>query len=343
MTTIKPRIAHTRRVARAIAAASAVGLLLGTAACSSSDEEQNVKSASAEMQPEIFTYAPPDGTKGVRTVNRRFEASLVGAPLRSLQEKELRWNVETKRTGDEYTMTQELAHVTLKHDGETLVDKDLKPGSVVAQLIIDKAGNLVDVRGLEGTAKALQALLDTKNSKNDTTAQRDLSPQNLRTLVTTQYEETLGDIVGRPTKVGTSWTTQGRTGGPVVARTVGVEKTEPCGDMTCARLHAVYKLNPKAMLTIADDVIAKYAHMVGHAPSKMDMQAATYTMQGTLLIEPATMINHEASLEETGKITFEDRRKPMEIDLQGKIDVTFEYAKPQSSVPAEPGSVVAHP
>ena len=67
MTTIKPRIAHTRRAARCIAATSAVGLLLGVAACSSSDEQETAHSASAEMQPEIFTFAPPDGTKGVRT------------------------------------------------------------------------------------------------------------------------------------------------------------------------------------------------------------------------------------------------------------------------------------
>ena len=344
MTTIKPRIAHTRRAARCIAATSAVGFLLGVSACSTSDEQETAHSASAEMQPEVFTFAPPDGTKGMRTDHHTFEASLVGAPLRSLDERELRWNVEAKHSGDQYTVSQELAHVMIKHDGETMIDKDVEPGKVVAQLLIDKAGNLVDVRGLEGTSRALQALfapnLDPAAQK---LAAKDLSPQALRAMVATRYEETLGDIVGRPTKVGTSWTTQGRPGGPVVSRTVGVEKTEPCGDANCVRLQAVYKLNPRAMISIADEVVAKYAHTVGHAPSKVDMQSATYSMQGTLLTEPATMTNHSAALDETGKISFEDHKKPMEIDLQGKTEINFEYAKPTSSTSSASPPVAARP
>ena len=232
----------------------------------------------------------------------------------------------------------------MKHDGETLIDKDVEPGKVVAQLLIDKAGNLVDVRGLEGTSKAMQALFAPNlGMASQRMIEKDLSPQALRAIVATRYEETLGDIVGRPTKVGTSWTTQGRPGGPVVSRTIGVEKTEPCGDATCARLQAVYKLNPRAMMSMADDIVAKYAHMVGHAPSKVDMQSATYSMQGTLLTEPATMINHSAALDETGKVSFEDHKKPMEIDLQGKTEITFEYAKPTSSAPSAPPSVAAQP
>jgi hypothetical protein len=325
-------------------AASSAFLLLVCAAACSTEEQQGAHSASAEMQPEVFTFAPPDGTKGVRTEHRRFEASIIGAPLRSLEEQELRWNMEAKHTGDQYTINQELAHVTLKHDGETVVDADVKPGSVVAQLIIDKAGNLVDVRGMEGTAKTLLGMLPPKlDSMTQKMAEKDLSPQTLRAEIATRYEETLGDIVGRPTKVGTSWTTQGRPGGPVISRTLGVEKMEPCGQAICSRIQAVYKLNPRTMLTVADDVIAKYARMVGHAPSKMDMQAATYSMQGSLLTEPATMINHAATLDETGKVMFEDHKKPMEIDLQGKTDMTFEYGTQVSTTGVASPSVAAQP
>ena len=241
---IQPPLVRPRRVARCIAASSVVALLLGVAACSMSDEQESSRSASAEMQPESFTFAPPDGMRGVRTEHRRYEVSLVGAPLRNLEERELRWNIESRHTGDQFTVSQELAHVTIKHDGETVIDKDLAPGAVVAQLIVDKAGNLVDVRGLEGESKALQALAASDPGR---ATERALSPQTLKALVATRYQ-TIGDVVGRPTKAGTSWTAQGRPGGPILARTVTVDKMEPCGPMMCADLQAIYKLNPRMML-----------------------------------------------------------------------------------------------
>ncbi|HTB77618.1 MAG TPA: hypothetical protein VK762_30450 [Polyangiaceae bacterium] len=339
---IQSPIGHRRHTMGLIAASSVVALALGAAGCSESDEQGPARSGSAEMQPESFTFAPPDGARGVRTENRRYEASLVGAPLRNLEERELRWNVESKRNGDQFVVTQELAHVTMKHDGETLVDKDVKPGAVVAQLIIDKAGNLVDVRGLEGASKALMVAPSPDARPG---AAPELSPQTLKALVATRYEETLGDIVGRPTKAGTSWTTQGRPGGPVISRTVTVQKTEPCGATMCTGLQAIYKLNPRLMLSIADQIVGEYARMIGKAPSKVDVQTAMYSMQGTLLTEPATMMNHGATLDETGKILFEGPKKqPMEIDLQGRTLITFEYAKPVASEsPSLPGVPAAAP
>ncbi len=322
------RTAHRRHTVGLIAASSVVALALGAAGCSESDEQATARSGSAEMQPDSFTFAPPDGARGVRTENHRYEASLVGAPLRNLEERELRWNVESKRNGDQFVVTQELAHVTVKHDDETLIDKDLKPGAVVAQLVIDKAGNLVDVRGLEGASKPLMDLL-SPGARPEAT--REFSPQTLKALIATRYEETLGDIVGRSTQAGTSWTTQGRPGGPVISRTVTVQKTEPCGATMCTSLQAIYKLNPRMMLSIADEIVGEYARMVGKAPSKVEVQTAMYSMQGTLLTEPATMTNHAATLDETGKILFQGPKKQMEIDLQGRTQITFEYAKPVAS------------
>ena len=338
--TIKSHIEHRRHVVGLFAASAVVGLALGASACSASDEE-GARSATAEMQPESFTFAPPDGTHGVRTDHRRYEMALVGTPLRNLREQELRWNIDATHSGDQFILSQELAHVTMKHDEETIVDSDVKPGAVVAQLIIDKAGNLVDVRGLEGTSKTLQSLFEpgAESESERAETQRAFSPQNLKALVATRYEETIGEIVGRPTKEGSSWTTQGRAGGPVIARTVTVEKTEICGPMVCSRLEAVYKLNPKAILTGAEEIISAYARWAGQAPAKLDIQAAMYSMQGMLLTEPATMINHAASLDESGKILFQGPKKQMEIDLKGKVDINFEYTKPVATEPGVPSEV----
>lgn len=330
---IQSPIGHRRHTLGLFAASSVLALALGAVACSASDEEESARSGSAEMQPQSFTFAPPDGMRGVRTESHRYEATLVGAPLRNLEERELRWNVESKRNGDQFVVSQELAHVTMKHDGETLLDKDVKPGAVVAQLLIDKAGNLVDVRGLEGASKPLLELLPPDARPEAT---RELSPQSLKALVATRYEETLGDIVGRPTKAGTSWTTQGRSGGPVVSRTVTVQKMEPCGATMCAPLQAIDKLNPRMMLSIADDVVAEYARMVGKAPSKVDVQTAMYSMQGTLLTEPATMMNHGASLDETGRSSSRDRRSRWKSTCEARRRSPSSTRSPSRRSPSRP-------
>jgi hypothetical protein len=316
----------TGPIARRIACSCVLGLCFGAAACAMPGEGtgSSPKAAAAEMQPEKFTFAPPDGTHGIRTEHRRYEVSLVGTPLRTLKEEELRWNVDAKKSDQGFTVNQELAHVLLKEDGATVLDADVDPGAITAQLIIDKAGNLVDVRGLEGTSKALKSMLPHPNPS----AEREFSPQNLRAIVATRYEESLGDVVGRPTKVGSSWTTEGRPGSAIIAKTITVQEMQTCGTQMCAQLQASYKLDPRTMVSQGSDVVHDYGRWAGQVPAKMNVQAAMYTMNGTLLTEPATMINHGASLEESGKVLFAGPKHQMEIDLTGKMDITFEFAKP---------------
>jgi hypothetical protein len=321
---------HSKFVNR-VACSCVVGLSLGAAACST-DEGGPAQSGAAEMQPQVFTFAPPDGTKGVRTEHRRYEVSLVGTPLRNLEEEELRWNIEASHQGDDYVMNQQLAHVMMKHDGAVVVDRDVKPGAITAQLFIDKGGNLVDVKGLEGTSRTLGTVIVTNRTRP--AAERVFSTQDLKALIAARYEETLGDVVGRPTKLGSSWTTPGRPNGVVVSRTVTVGKAVPCGAMMCTQLNASYTLDPQVMIQLAREIVRDYAHWAGQAPSTFDTQVATYSMQGQLLTEAATMVNHGASLDESGKVLFSGAKLPMEIDLRGKTDITFDYAEPTASLPA---------
>jgi hypothetical protein len=331
---------HSNVVNR-IACSCVVGLSLGALACTMAAEGGEPRAGSAEMQPASFTFAPPDGLRGVRTEHRRYEVSLVGTPLRDLEEEELRWNIAASRSGDEFTVDQQLAHVMMKHDGAVVVDRDVKPGAITAQLVVDKAGNLVDIRGLAGTAKTLDALV--AGSGSGSAEERAFTTQDLKALIATRYEETVGDVVGRPTKVGTSWSTQGGPGGAVVSRTITVASAEPCGAMTCTRLNALYKLDPQTMITLARGIVRDYAHWSGQAPSKLDTQAAMYSMQGALVTEPATMVNHQASLDESGKVLFAAPKRQMEIDLEGKTDITFEYARPSAALPAPPAGAIAQP
>jgi hypothetical protein len=308
-------------------AALILGAVLPLGACTMGEGSQGAKGA-AEMQPADFTFAPPDGMRGVRTERRRYEVALVGTPLRNLREDELTWNIGSHTEGDHFLVDQELAHVTLKRDGATVLDKDVPQGAVKAELLIDKAGNLVDVRGLEGVPKAVASLVRPEDAR---AAEGMFSTQSLRALVATRYDETMGSIVGRPAKVGSTWQTEGRPGGAVQSRTVSVQSIEPCGGEMCARLQATYKMDPHAMITLANEVARDYARWAGQAPSKIQVQAAMYSKQGTLLTEPATLMNHQAALDESGKVLFTGSKRAMEIDLTGKTEISFDYTLPAAS------------
>jgi hypothetical protein len=325
----------------AFALALALGLAAG--ACSMGEEPLGARGA-AEMQGNSFTFAPPDGTRGVRTERRRYEIALVGTPLRDLEDEVLTWNIaaHAPRGADQpFTIDQELAHAAVKHDGETLIDRDIQPGVVKAQLLVDRAGKLVDVRGLDDASKTLKSLVSPEEAP---AAARVFSTENLEALVAIRYEETVGDVVGRPDKVGSSWTTQAEPGRAVVSRTVSVQSLEPCGGATCARLHADYKLDPRTLVTLAGEIVRDYARWSGRAPAKLNVRAALYSMQGTLLTEPATMVNHNAALEESGKVLFAGPKRPMEIDLTGKTEISFDYVRPVSSAGPSPSpALVARP
>lgn len=300
----------------------ALALVAVGPACTEKEKGGNAKTAASEAMG-TFTFAPPDGTTFVRTEHRTYEVSVAGTPITRREESELRWRVTTARSGDEYLIDQELQHVTVKHDDKTVLDGDLKAGAISAQLVVDHSGNLVDVRGLKDTSETLKSMAGPNLDKED--AQM-ISPDGLKDMVATRYQALTGDIVGHPATQGSTWTLQGRQGSGILSRTITVEGMETCDSSQCARLREDVKVDPQALNDLGNELIKEYREEMGASgDQKVHAENAMSNMTATLVVEPSTMLAHDATLAETGQLTFSGPKRSMQVNMRGTTQFKYDY------------------
>lgn len=300
----------------------ALALVAVGPACTEKEKGGNAKTAANEAMG-TFTFAPPDGTAFTRTEHRTYEVSVAGTPVTRREETELRWRVNTTHSGDEYLIDQELQHLTVKHDDKTVIDGDLKAGAISAQLVVDRQGNLVDVRGLKDTSETLKSMAGPNLDKDD--AQM-ISPEGLKDMVSTRFQALNGDIVGHPATQGSTWTIQGRSGSGILSRTITVEGTVACASSECARLREDIKVDPHALNELGNELIKEYrAEMGASGEQKVHAENASSSMMATLVVEPSTMLAHDATLSETGQLTFAGPKRSMQVVMRGTTQFRYDY------------------
>jgi hypothetical protein len=315
------QLPHLTRLAVAVTA----WLGATSAACSKhpgTPEPPTVTSAAATQ---TFRFAPPDGTRFVRHDRRKEERAIVGTPLRAVDEDELQWKVEIDRKGDRYHVKQDLVHIALKRDGAVLAEGNVKKG-ISAELVIDRNGNLMEVRGLEKTAERLRKLAAPGM---EATVERSLTPEYLSDVIANRYRVLFGETVGRPATPGASWTVTNPPGSFVASRKVTVEQYESCGAATCARLRVDFNVDARVMAANAVSLVKERVQSLGGDPSKVTLRSAKYGMSGEMSIEPATMLSHGATLAETGSVTVVDpKQEELTVEVNGTTEITYDYERP---------------
>lgn len=295
---------------RAMGSCGVVALALASAAaCSQKDTE--IKVASPETQPSVFTFAPPDGITFTRTEKRLYESALTGSSHSKREEHDLRWRVSIGRGDERFVVQQELTHVATKLDGTAIVDADILPGAIVVKLFVDRTGTLVDVGGLENVPQ--------------TASPNGVSKAELKELVAMRYDVLTGELVGRPFAPGTSWTVPGRPSSAVTSRTVTVERLEPCDTTTCARIREDVRLDADEISTMANKVVKDHIIARGGDPSTVTVKEATYTMSGVIVTDPLTMLTHEAGFVEVGRVVVRGPTETFEVTTSGKTEFVYDY------------------
>lgn len=313
----------TRGRMRAVGAAA--WLAATSAACSkepSKAPREPTAITAAAAPATTFRFAPPDGTEFVRHDRRKQEHEIVGAPLRRVDEEELRWNVTVARGDGGYRVKQELAHLTLRRDGAVIVDGKVKEG-ILAELIIDDNGRLTAVRGLEGTAERLRELAAPEMKS---VAEQVITPQRLADVVATRYRLMFGEIVGREAAPGTTWAITNPPGSLITSRRVTVERHEDCGGARCARLRVDFDVDPRVVTETAVALVRARVDAAGGDPSNLKVRAARYGVSGAMLLEPATMLSHGAALAEEGRVTVEGPSgEEVTVATKGELEVAYSY------------------
>ena len=268
-----------------------------------------------------FTYAPPTGTRFVRTVKVVSEASLVGRPYRQRVEQEYVWNVGFAREGEQTLVTQQLQRLAVRVNGADVIDGERVPGSNVSvDLLVSREPRVIEVRGAEKAAEALSGMVSP--TVQPTSAPR-LGPEQVKEIAVARFEMVVRDVEGRPTAPGSTWAVADPD--PTVKRkSMTVDRLEPCGTARCARITAQYEVEPEAAARQALRSAAEFLAANGVNPAEAEVLEATLDYRDELLLEPSTLLDHGATFSQIARVTFAGPRGQ-------RIPVEFRTLLEQSS------------
>jgi hypothetical protein len=270
-----------------------------------------------------FTYAPPSGTRFVRTVKLVSETSLVGNPFRQREEQEFVWNVGFTREGANTLVTQQLQRVALRINGAELLDGERMPGTGLSvDLVVSPEPRVLEVRGAERAAEVLAGLV---SPGADRSSRAMFGAEQVRELAVARFEMVVRDVVGHPTAPGSTWVAVDPDPG-VGRKTMTVDRLEPCGTARCARVSAQYDVDPRAAAKRALRSAAAFLARNGVNPAEAEVVDASMEYRDELLLEPGTLVDHAATFSQTARVTFagpQGTALPVEIRTSLEQSSTF--------------------
>ena len=269
-----------------------------------------------------FTYAPPPGSHWVRTVKIVTETTLPGSTYRQLEERELVWNIGVSKEGDNTLVTQQLQRLAIRVNGLDLIDGERMPGTNLSvNLVVDRSAHVVEVRGAEDAARLLNGLVRPVSGGDP--GDQMFTLDAVKEIAVARFEMVVRDVVGHPTAPGSTWDVQ--PDDPAVQKkTVTVDKLEPCGAATCARVSTQYLVDPKRAARRAMRSAALFLARNGVNPAQAEVQSATLDYKDEIVVEPRTLIDHSGTFSQTAKVSF--------VGASGQpIPVEFRTALEQSS------------
>ncbi|HVP61191.1 MAG TPA: hypothetical protein VMT11_11560 [Myxococcaceae bacterium] len=265
-----------------------------------------------------FTYAPPPGTRYVRTVRLVSETRMVGSPYRQREEQEFVWNVGFTREGDRTVASHQLQRVAMRINDAEVLDGERVPGSALSvDLVVSPEPRVVEVRGAERAAEVLSGLLLPGAERSSGTL---LGAEQVKEFAVARFEMLVRDVVGHPTAPGSTWPVVD-SDATVRQKTMTVERIEPCGTVRCARVSAQYEVYPREAARRALRSAAAFLVRNGVDPAEAEVLDATMEYRDELLVEPGTLVDHAASFSKTARVTFADPQgKPVPVEFQSTLE-----------------------
>jgi len=268
-----------------------------------------------------FIYAPPNGTRYVRTVRIVSETTVIGTPVRQRQDQEFVWNVAFVRQGANTLVTHQLQRLSLRINDAVLLDSERAPREAVSvDLLVSPEPRVLEVRGTEWAAELLTRIRDELGDRSGAAIRRD----QVRQIAVALFEMMVRDVVDRPTAPGSTWTASDPD--PFIERkTMSVDRLESCGAVRCARVTAQYEVSPQAALS-ALEVAREFLARSGVDPSQTDVIDTSVEYHDEVLVETGTLVDHAASFSRIIRVTFsgpQGAQIPVEFRTRVEQSSTF--------------------
>jgi len=278
---------------KSLGSGAVLGFLLLASGCAESGTTPK-----APANAGAFVYSPALNVPYRETMQRYEEMSIPGTPMRDAERWTLDWQVVTAQDGSNFKRTLKLVGLKFNANGvDELRGDEIKSAAPAIVVITDKDANVVDVHGTEQLSAAIVALATPEAQP---ILKRLFSPARLKALVVVRSVEQHADFVGRPSQVGSQWTTTEPDASST--RQIRVVAETPCGASKCVQVQRSYDLDKQAVFDDVSERVASYVQSQGGDPNRVQLTDVAVKLQDSLIIDPATMDYHGARFDEDATI-----------------------------------------
>lgn len=313
-----------RRVKTSIALV--VPLLFALSGCASKtgDAKAGDAKSAAAAEAGTFTYAPRIGSKFRHVMSRAEELTIVGTPLRQIEEWKLTWDVELSAEQDAVLMRGNLSALQLSVNGaEVLRGDEVAAKQAFVEILFDKQGRVIDVRR---TQTITDAIVSVARPEAADAVRAIFDPEALRYHFAALVAERTADLAGRSSNVGASWQIDAAPDAPGAAtRTLRVTKAEPCGAFGCVQVARETRIAPELVWESAKADVAAYVASQGGDPATIKLEKADVELVDEMLVEPATLQFHGASFSQSATITVAGPSGQLTIKSSQRRSSTYEF------------------
>ena len=272
---------------------------------------------SATAQEIHFRFNPPDDFPAYISTYKNTQVSVMGALGKRTRVSEGKQKVKIDKAPGGYSVTFMPISFTLTQDGKRREDPILSfLQNITVTYELDVDGQLVKIRGFEGTVEKLKASLPAALPP---TVAALLSEETITNRAAQEWDARIGSYVGMDGEIGDVWTGVEETplpmGGTMTFYSVTklVEQVK-FDDVDCVRLEFSFNSDAEELKDFMGDMWEDLAEMADMeaVPSVSSTKIAG---KGERIIDPATMLIYSETVERTMKMM-------MAVPGRGEVEVT---------------------
>ena len=272
---------------------------------------------SARAQEVHFRFNPPDDFTAYVSTYKNTQISEMGALGKRTRVSEVKTEVTIDKTPEGYLVTSTPISFTMTQNGKPVEDPILSfLQNITVSYELDVDGQLIKIRGFEGTIEKLKASLPAGLPP---TVAALLSEETFINGATQEWDARTGSYVGMAAEIGDVWAgveeTPTAMGGTMAFYSVTkLAEQVKFDDVDCVRLEFSFNSDAEELKNFMGDMWEELAEMADMeaAPSVSNTQIAG---KGERIIDPATMLIYSETVERTMKMM-------MVVPGQGEVEVT---------------------